>query len=248
MRELRLKKNNLRQVKNLPGTLPLYCGMRLLLYSKECVRLQLMNGCLCRLEDIIFAEEETLPAMVFAGEPVLLEYMPLQLLLRAVDAKWILPDSQLPALPKNYDRRGLFLLGQHTDYFTVAVGKDSTLHIRRTHFQVVPADARIVYAAQGEGFEAYVTDLARPPSMSKEVHWLANYVMLSRATSLEAMLIARLCSREDLTTGAPAFLVKEVDRLLRLEKKSRKHLQERLTALEKHLQFVTNPFRSPSSN
>ena len=40
IRELLLKRTNLRSVKNLPGTLPLYRGMQLLLYSKECVRLQ----------------------------------------------------------------------------------------------------------------------------------------------------------------------------------------------------------------
>ena len=54
VREILLKRNNLRLVKNLPATLPLYRGMRLLLYSKLCVRLQLMNGCLCILEDIFF--------------------------------------------------------------------------------------------------------------------------------------------------------------------------------------------------
>ena len=74
----------------------------------------------------------------------------------------------------------------------MTLGKDEKLHIRRTHFQVVPADARIVYAAQGESFDAYLPDLARPPGMSKEVHWVANYVMISRGTSLKAMLIVRL--------------------------------------------------------
>ena len=66
----------------------------------------------------------------------------------------------------------------------MTLGKDEKLHIRRTHFQVVPADARIVYAARGESFDAYLPDLARLPGMSNEVHWLANYVMLSRGTSL----------------------------------------------------------------
>ena len=33
--------------------------MQVLLYSKQCVRLQLMNGCLCLVEDILFADEET---------------------------------------------------------------------------------------------------------------------------------------------------------------------------------------------
>ena len=59
LRTLLFKRCNLRQVQNLPSALPLFRGIRLLLYSKECVRLGLMNGCLCELEDIIFAEEET---------------------------------------------------------------------------------------------------------------------------------------------------------------------------------------------
>ena len=91
----------------------------------------------------------------------------------------------------------------------------------------MPADARIVYAAQGESFLAYVADLARPPGMSKEVHWLANYVMLSRGTSLESLLILRLCAREELTTGAPAFR-DEVARLEELQRTSWKALQRRL--------------------
>ena len=66
------------------------------------------------------------------------------------------------------------------------------MHTRRTHFQVVPANARIVYAEQREGFDAHLPDLARPPGMSEEVHWLANYVVLSRGTSTDAMLIMRL--------------------------------------------------------
>ena len=153
---------------------------------------------------------------------------PIQLLLRAVDARWTLPSSHLPELPADYDRAGLFLLDPHTDYFTLAVGKSDKLHVRRTHFQVVPADARIVYAAQGESFPAYVVDLARPPGMSKEVHWLANYVMLSRGTSLESLLILRLCAREELTTGAPAFLRDEVARLEELQRTSWKALRRRL--------------------
>ena len=67
VRALLLKKNNLSFVKNLPGTLPLYRGMRVLLYSKLCVRLQLMNGCVCVLEDIIFADEEAPPDAAYAG-------------------------------------------------------------------------------------------------------------------------------------------------------------------------------------
>jgi hypothetical protein len=230
-----LKMNNLRQVKNLPATLPLFKGMRLLLYSKECVRLQLMNGCLCILEDIIFAEDETLPPAVRAGEPVLLEYLPAYLLLRATDARWMLPKSMLPSLPADYNLQGLFLMAPETDYIVVNTDVRSKLNVRRTHFKVVPADSRVVYAAQGEGFKAYLPDLARPPSMSKEVHWLASYVMLSRGESLDSMLILRLCTREELTTGAPAFLIAEIDRLLMLERKSWSQLSARLQAISPHV-------------
>ena len=40
-----LRENNLRKVQYLSSILPFYKGMLLLLYSKKCVRLNLMNGC-----------------------------------------------------------------------------------------------------------------------------------------------------------------------------------------------------------
>ena len=49
--------------------------------------------------------------------------------------------------------------------------------------------------------------------------------MLSRATSLDGLLITRLCNKKDLEQGPPQFLIDEVDRLLALEKHSRKALQ-----------------------
>ena len=103
VRTILLNMHNLRHTKQLPSTLPLYHGMRLLLYSKECVRLQLMNGCLCELVDTIFADEEALPNAVYAGEPILLEYMPSHLLLRAVGAKWTLAACLLYTSPSPRD-------------------------------------------------------------------------------------------------------------------------------------------------
>ena len=74
------------------------------------------------------------------------------------------------------------------------------------------ADSQIVYAAQGEGLEAKIPDMAKPMGMDPETHWLANCVMLSRVKSLDGLLILRLCSRKSLTTGAPQYLVDEIDR------------------------------------
>ena len=115
---------------------------------------------------------------------------------------------------KDYDRRGLFLLYPETKYLKRLLADGTSLQVRRTHFPLVPADTRIVYGAQGEGFPATVLDMALPPGMKAEVHWLANYVMLSRATSIDGLLILRLASRAQLTAGAPQYLKDEIDRLL----------------------------------
>ena len=55
-----------RKTQHLPSFLPLHIGMRLLLFSKECVRFGLMNGCKCILGGIVFAENEELPAEAVA--------------------------------------------------------------------------------------------------------------------------------------------------------------------------------------
>jgi len=67
--------------------------------------------------------------------------------------------------------------------------------------------------------------------MSPAVHWLASYVILSRARSLEGLLLLRLASREQLSTGAPAYLVEAVDRLLALEKISSELMRTHLAQL-----------------
>ena len=97
--------------KGLPSFLPLYRGMRLLLSSKDCVRLGIMKGCPVILRDIVFADDEILPYPEVAGHPHHLTYMPISLLLQAEDVPWILPAEDLPAdLPAGVDRRGLFQL------------------------------------------------------------------------------------------------------------------------------------------
>ena len=93
----------------LPGQCIFHLGMRLLLFSKKCVRLGLMNGCACVLEDIIFSAREELPLHSEEGDDILCKYMPGGLLLRAEGAMCILPPEHLPAdLPERMDRRGLF--------------------------------------------------------------------------------------------------------------------------------------------
>jgi len=219
---------NLRKTKFLPGHLPLYVGMRVLVFGKLCVRLGLMNGCECIVELLVLADEEPEFDDFTIGAPTQLQYMPAGIALRVTSADWTLPSHMLPALPKAFDRRGLFFITPSTEYFNVLTEAKKTLHVRRTQLAIVPATSRIVWNAQGESWHAVIADPECPPNMGEAILWLACYVMLSRAHSLEGLLLLRLPPRRLIGSGAPAFLVKELDRLLKLEKATTKLMQSHL--------------------
>ena len=189
--------------KGLPSFLPLQVGMKLIMASKECVRLGIMKGCTCTLKHIVLAAEEDAlhPDTFIPGEPIPLKFMPISLLLQAEDADWTLAHDDLPRnLPKGMSRRGLFQLRPTSDYLRVAVGEEY-ISVRRTTFSVVPADTITVYAAQGRTFNVVLADMAKPPGMTPEQHWLACYVMLSRSRGIGGLLVLRPATREELPTG-----------------------------------------------
>ena len=205
--------------------------MRLQLLTKECVRLGLMKGCECVLVNIVFADEEAAPCEVVAGDPVTLQYMPATLTLREADAPWALPGVSCPKVSPGVSNRGLFHLSPSTAYIRRIVEKDHYISVRRTQFAVMPADTRIVYAVQGATFQAVIAEMVRPPHMDWSTHWLACYVMLSRATSLEGLLVLRQAGRQELGHRPPAYLVDEIDRLLALEKTTTEGLRASLEQL-----------------
>ena len=190
--------------------------MKLLLSSKDCVRFGIVKGCPCIVEEIILADEEILPYQQVAGQPHHLRYMPVSLLLRAEGAAWTLAAGDLPKnLPAGLDRRGLFQLRPSYDYISHKVENDYVT-FRRTGFFATPADTITVYAAQGSTFDAVIADMARPPNLDPTKHWLACYVMLSRATSMDGFLVLRPATQEDLSARPPQYLLDELDRLMQV--------------------------------
>ena len=172
-----------------------------------------MKGCPVVLRAIVFADEEELPWALTAGTPHSLAYMPFSLLLQAENVDWTLPETELPAdLPKSISCRGLFQLRPTHDYLSVKVD-DSYVSVRRTGFLLSPADTMTVYAAQGGTYDAVVVDMKRPPHLDLAKHWLACYVMLSRARSLVGLLILRPATRKELDARPPQYLIEEIDRL-----------------------------------
>ena len=219
VRKSLLDRTNPDQTKGLPSFLPLHLGMRLILASKVCVRLGVMKGCVCELVHIVFAEGERslLPDQFTPGEAHPLRYIPATLLLRAEGAEWTLAGEDLPQdLPSGMDRRGLFQLCASSEYLRVSVG-DRYISVRRTTFAVMPAGTITVYAAQGSTFDTLVADMAKPPGMNPHVYWLACYVMLSRARSLDGLLVLRPASREELSGTPPQYLLDELQRLEEIE-------------------------------
>jgi len=226
-----LRRVNPEQTKSLPSFLPLYRGMRLVLASKDCVRFGIMKGCPCILRDIIFAENEALPYAHVAGAIHELTYMPISLLLQAEDAQWTLRRTELPdSLAANVDRRGLFQLRPSYDYLRVLVENDY-ITVRRTSFLVTPADTITVYAAQGSTYDAVVADMQRPPNLEFSKHWLACYVMISRARSIDGLLVLRPATREELSARPPQYLLDELERLASLEATSHEDLLAYIDAL-----------------
>ena len=172
-----------------------------------------------------------LPFDLVAGHPHALQYMPVSLLLHAVGSHWTLPAAELPdSLPPDLDRRGLFQLRPTYDYLSAKVGEDY-VSFRRTSFLAMPADTITVYAAQGGTFPAVIADMHKPPTEQATKHWLACYVMLSRASGIDNFLVLRPATRDELSSRPPQYLLDELDRLAKAEKTSFEELMAYIDAL-----------------
>ena len=238
VRQRLLQIPNPRHTGRLPGILPLYKGLRLCLYNcKDCVQLGLMNGAEVEVVDILFAPPEWngLEPKFHPGDLNVLRFIPQALVLRTIGASWTLPRQCRLGLSAADDVPGTFILKPAIETFQY---KDKLnqqpLRVTRTMFPVIPASTCIVYGAQGESWRAVLADLSCPPRMTPEVHWLANYVMLSRARDLSGLLLIRNAERRQLERGPPAHLVAEIDRLLRLERACASDVQAQLQKV-KHL-------------
>ena len=139
--------------------------------------------------------------------------MPVSLLLQAEGEVWTLPKEELPRnLPAHVDKRGLFQIRPTFDYLRAKFENDY-FSVRRSTFLIKPADTITVYAAQGSTFDAVIADMQKPPQMGQTTHWLACHVMLSRAKSIEGLLVLRPAARDQLSARPSQFLLDELDRL-----------------------------------
>ena len=222
-----------------PSCLLIYVGMRVLLQKMYCHKLGLTKWAECVVEHIQFSDKENIGRHAKSANPIVLSHMPDEILLRAIDASWELPFQRSAA--GRMDMRGVFQVRCDSVYFNFLPsancqrGLDQTtqkLRVRRVQFAIVPSD-RVVHSAQGSELRAVVLDMARPPKMNPQLHWLACLVMLSRAVPLDGLLITRLATLEDLNYGPPDALAKEIARLHEVEVASFVRLSEEVREVSK---------------
>ena len=222
----------LRATGGLESILLLHAGARMLLHGKDCALLGLMNG----------AEVEVLSIAVSASDQMLidhtpehvqdastrlvtLKHMPEYVLCRAHAATWILPPDMLPSdLPADLDLRGVFIVRPALSSKWKCELQGYKYSVQRSQLPLTSASSRIVYGAQGESFKATIADLQCPPKMDPHIFWLALYVMLTRAKSLEGLLLLRLPDRAALSAGPPASVTDEITRLQGLHAGTCQHL------------------------
>ena len=94
-----------------------------------------------------------------------------------------------------------------------------------------PSAVRTVHISQAEEWDAVVGDCSETPRSTLAEQWLANYVILSRAKTLEGLLLLRLPPRNFFSVGAPAHNVEELELLHEVEVASQKRLSDYIRSL-----------------
>ena len=91
--------------------------MKVLLYDKVCVHYQLMNGCECRIEHIVFDERENANTSKSKSASVQqLSFLPIAIFARIEYADFVLLDTHNTSLPAHVDRRGLLMIQPSSKY------------------------------------------------------------------------------------------------------------------------------------
>ena len=89
-----------------------------------------------------------------------------------------------------------------------------TTTVRRTQIPLSPAKISTLHGLQGLTADpGIITDWRLPARLSKSQRWLAHYVMLSRARSLDCILSLGLPDREILEGGPPEHLTANLEKL-----------------------------------
>ncbi|GJE99317.1 hypothetical protein PsYK624_155710 [Phanerochaete sordida] len=195
---------------DLPGSVELARGMKVLVTSNIQTDLDLANGSRGEIVDIVLHPDE--PAGD-GGSVVQLKHMPICILVRMERTK----ASQLNGLEPGVvpvqpvERRMTIKLRR--------AGKNVERKVRRRQFPITAAYAFTDYRAQGQTLRYVVVDIATLPSFPIT---LTNvYVALSRSTGRDSIRLLRPFDRTLVQGAVDVDLVLEDERLERLDRETR---------------------------
>ena len=228
------------QTGNRVGLLPLFVGMRVRLTRKLNAKYGLVNEKPGVVQGFEFHANEFLnPAHDWVGdrshEAWQRGYVCLQYLPKAVYVKfdkcsmdWGFGPGVVAIEPSVGDK--LFELHLHAD--------DNERHIvgHATRFQLplMPEQVRTTQTAQGKSMERLKAMLAKG-NMSVDEWWLNVYVMLSRAITLDGLLLFELPNRDFFCRGPPAYVA---EGLPRWEQRAEREMVEAAARLEQKHAWV----------
>ena len=109
---------------------------------------------------------------------------------------------------------------QSIDLLSIENAKRRQIQASRTQIPLTPHNMRTSYGRQGISTEYVIIDCAQPRWLKgnesgETTCWLNLYVMLSRARSMEQMLLINAPSRTTHQTGPPPSVLQELQRLRR---------------------------------
>ena len=137
---------------------------------------------------------------------------------------------------------GLVYVQLEQAHFTVPVhcsdGSYRGIAVTRWQFPLTHAMVRTAMSSQGLTFpHGIVADLRRAGGMTDDIWWLNVYVMLSRATSLNNLLLLGLTDKvkELLEAGPPKYVRKKIQELQHKAASTQKRAEAKAKELDFHL-------------
>ena len=202
----------------LPGLLPLYVGMEMILTSSY------LPPRIVRGAEVVVVDIELHPfdaarlrnSTLDSSGCVLLQYMPNCVYVRLRDDKEDYLSAGSSASPSgSQSLRGVFAVEPDTREWTFR--PDATqqdIHARRTQVPLLPRKQTTYHGVQGKtGDPGCIVHLTFPKGLAKESVWLAYYVALSRPRSLAQLLCHGKPDRSLIEGGPPAALADALDLL-----------------------------------
>ena len=198
----RHKTDGRRRRKDLPESIHLALGMKVMVTNNLQTDLDIMNSAHGVITDIILDPDEPEPG----DDPVItLKYLPACILIKLSRTR----AGQLPGLES-----GVIPIQRVSCAMQIKVGKDKTRTVTRTQYPITGAYSFMDYRSQGQTIPHAIVDIASPPTGKLSLFNL--YVALSRSSGRDSIRLLRDFDDDMFLQCHEVELIEEDERLEKL--------------------------------